>query len=193
MSFDTTEVNEATPIEATTTESSAHLTVSSTVYRSYGVFDENGKAKGVKSASPSVMSETNTKDNWKKAEEAGATVLNENQFKFYTLTDLAGFVDLVPSETQRLYIVQKGIDALQTAAANAYQSEFVKKVSKDEPDVYVYNGETIDLREDINEPPQRRNISPEEKFMRAAGALDQAKLIQMLEKFKENLLAQGSI
>jgi hypothetical protein len=184
---------EVTPVPAEeSTESTAHLTVSSTVYRTYGVFDETGKAKGVKNANPSVLSETQTKKNWEEAEKAGATVLNENQYKFYTLTDVAGFETLIPSKEQQLYIIQKGIDAVQTAAANAFQTELKEKKAKEDPDEYEYNGDTIDLREALNTPPKRKNLSDEEKFMKALSVLNQDKVMAMLEQYKRNLEAQAS-
>jgi hypothetical protein len=198
MSFEV-EVPE-TPTEAT--ESTAHLTTNLITYRTYGAFDSEGKAKGVKSkdkdgnlefnSTVSVLSETQTKKNWDEADKRGATVLNENAFKFYTLTDVAGFSDLVPVETQRLYIIQKGIDALQTAAANRIQTELAEKNSKDEPDQFVYNGDTVDLREAINTPPQRKSMTDEEKFMKAMSVLSPDKAIAMLENFKRMLQAQSS-
>lgn len=197
----TTEVIPSVPSEAGN-DSSAHLTVTPIVYRSYGGFDSAGKAKNVKKVKsadgaeelsyeglPSVLSETQTRKNWEEADKRGATILNENQYKFYTLNDLAGFETLVPSAEQRLYVIQKGMDAIQTAAANAYQSEFDDKNSKDDPDVYTHNGETIDLREALNTPPKRKNLTDEEKFAKAVGALAPEKLKALLAAYSAQLQA----
>lgn len=194
--------------ESSSSDSSAHITTTLTTYRSYGGFDENGKARNVKKSKvknadgtetetlsyeglPSVLSETQTKKNWDEAEKRGATVLNENAYKFHTLVSLDGFETLVSSPEQRLYIIQKGIDALETAAANSYQGEFNEKNSKDDPDVYTYNGETIDLLEALNTPPKRQKLSDEDRFMRAAGALPKDKLKAMLAKYAAELMAQA--
>lgn len=189
---------EATEVTTETTDSSAHLTVSAVTYRTYGAFDEKGQAKGAKKdkegnviveGNVSVLSQTQTGKNWEDAEKRGATILNENQFKFYVLNDLAGFETLVPNKDQQLYIIQKGLDALQTAAANQMQVEVEDKTSKDDPDKFLYNGDTIDLREAINTPPKRKNLSDEEKFMKAVGSLNPDKVAAMLEALKRQLMA----
>ena len=184
---------EVTPgVTSETNESSVHITTNSVTYRTYGVFDEKGQVKGVKTANPSVLSQTATGKNWDEAEKNGATRLNENAFKFYTLNDIAGFETLIPSPEQRLYIVQKGIDAVQTAAANAAQTEMKDKASKDDPDEFFYDGETIDLREALNTPPKRKNLSDEDKFMKAVGVLNPDKVLAMLEAYKRQLEAQSA-
>ena len=198
----TTEVNAINPEVTNESESSAHLTTTHVTYRTYGAFDEKGQAKGAKKdkdgnliveGTPSVLSQTQTGKNWEEAEKRGATILNQNQYKFYTLADLAGFDTLVPSAEQRLFIVQKGLDALQTAAANSYQTETKDKNSKDDPDEFVYNEDTIDLREAINTPPKRKNLSDEEKFMKAVGGLNPDKLQSMLDMLKKQLMAQSGV
>ena len=195
-----------TPAESSN-DSSAHITGTLVTYRTYGAFDENGKAKNVKKTKkkdsegneieevayeglPSVLSQTQTGKNWEEAEKRGATVLAENAHKFYTLVSLDGFETLIPDEAQRLYVVQKGMDAIQTAAANQAQMEFEEKNSKDDPDVFVNNGVTIDLREALNTPPKRKNLTDEEKFMKAVGALPQDKVKAMLAAFAAQLQQQ---
>ena len=197
-----------TPIPAAeSNDSSAHITTTVVKYRTYGAFDENGKAKNVKRSTkkdsagneveeisyeglPSVLSETQTGKNWNEAEKRGAVVLAENDHKFYTLNDLEGFETLVPSAEQRLYVIQKGMDAIQTAAANQAQMEFEEKNSKDDADVFVNNGVTIDLREALNTPPKRKNLTDEEKFMKAVGALPQDKVKAMLAAVAAQLQQQ---
>jgi len=183
-------------IDQTATESNT-VNISTTLltYRTYGAYDEKGQATGFKDGkpqgSPSVLSETQTKKNWEGAEKNGSTVLTENAFKFYSLLSLedGAFETLVPDATQRLYIIQKGIDALQTAAANKIQQETKDKTSKDDPDEFVYNGDTIDLIEYINKAPERKNLTEEEKFFRAVGALNPARIMALLSQYKSQVEA----
>jgi len=200
------------------TESSAHISANLVTYRTYGAFDSQGLAMGVKKekvknpdgsfarnpdgsfvfdvvpdGKPAVQSETQTHKNWEGSEANGATILAENAFKFYTLSDLAGFDTLVPSDTQRLYIIQKGIDALQSAAANRIQTELQEKNDKSDPDVYVHNGETIDLREALNTPPQKKALTQEEKLERMIGVMEPDKMLDFLEAFKRKIMAQASL
>ena len=176
---------------SSTNDSSANVTTSLTTYRQYGKFDEQGQAKGIKTDKPAILSQTQSGKNWEGQEANGAVVLSENQFKFYTLTDESAFQTLVVDPTQRLYIIQKGLDATQSAAANKLMADVQDKTSKDDPDVFVYNGDTVDLHEAINTPPQKKFLSDEEKFLRVASAMDPAKLMGMLEQFKSNLQAQA--
>jgi hypothetical protein len=188
---------EITPVASTDVEnSSAHLTTELVTYRTYGAFDANSKAVGVKDdktlgGKPSVQSQSNDGKNWKAAEERGATVLSENAFRFYKLNSIAGLNDLVPDKEQQLYIIQKGIDAIQTSAASKAQTELLEKANESEPDVFANNGETIDLRDALNTPPQRRNLTDEQKFVKAVSVLDPSKALKMIEALKAQLLAQG--
>lgn len=154
-----TDVNEVSQDVASSVDTTLdNVSTSMVTYRTYGAVDATGKAVGVKKGkgkvaeefegNPAILSQTQTGKNWEAAEEKGATILNQNQFKFYTLSAESAFPTLVPDETQRLYIIQKGLDALQTAAANRLQTELQEKKAKEDPDVYMYNEDTIDLRSD---------------------------------------------
>ena len=177
--------------------SSANINTNLTTYRQYGEFDEKGQAKGKGSPKPAILSETQTKKNWEGQEKDGAVILTENAFKFYTVTaaskdELHQAMDtLVPDAAQQTYIFQKGLDAIQSAAANKLMAEVADKTSKDDPDVFTYNGDTIDLRDAINTPPQKKFLTEEEKFMRAISVLDPSKVAAMLEQLKRNLQAQS--
>lgn len=188
---------------------SSHVTTTNIEYRQYGAYDAEGhivgaKAKKVKKedgtfelitetgGNSAILSETQTKKNWEEAEKGGATIINRNQLKFYTLVDEAGFSSLVKDPTQRAYIIQKGLDALQTAAANRYTTALEEKKEKSDPDVPLYNEETIDLLEAINKPPEKKNLSPEEKFMRAVSVIDPSKLTDMIEMLKKQLEMQAA-
>lgn len=193
-------VSEAVSSSVDTT-SSPNISTSLVTYRSYGAVNEKGEFVGVSEGknkvaekfggSPAVLSETQTHKNWDAAEEKGATVLNSNQFKFYTLSDESAFSALVPEGTQRLYIIQKGLDALQTAAANRSQTELAEKKTKEDPDAYMYNEDVIDLREAINRPPEKKNLSPMEKFQRALGVVPQDQLADLIAQLTAKLQAQG--
>jgi hypothetical protein len=192
----TMSTTETVPV-ATENTSSAHITTELVTYRTYGAFDANSQAVGVKEdgapgGKPSVQSQSNDGKNWAAAEKRGATVLTENAFKFYKLNDIQGLADLIPDPEQQLYIIQKGIDAVQTSAANKAQIEVEEKASKDDPDVFSNNGETIDLREALNTPPQRRNLTDEQKFIKAVGVLSPDKLLAMMENLKKQLEAQSA-
>jgi hypothetical protein len=190
---------ETVPTSATGTDvenSSANLTTELVTYRTYGAFDANSQAVGVKEdktlgGKPSVQSQSNDGKNWQAAEARGATVLNENAYRFYKLNSIAGFHDLVPDAEQQVYIIQKGIDAIQTSAANRLQMELEEKKGKDDPDVFANNGETIDLREYINTPPQRRNLTDEQKFLKAVSVISPDKVAAMIAALQAQLAAQS--
>jgi hypothetical protein len=158
-------------------------------YRTYGAVDDKGAFAGTKKSkegvvtlegNPSVLSATATGKNWDNAEKNGATLLNKNEFKFYIISDEAALPSLVADAAQRLYIIQKGLDAIQTAAANRLQTDLVEKKDKSEADAYMYNDDTIDLREAINRPPEKKNLSPEEKFSRAVSTIAPDVLAKLL-------------
>ena len=156
-------------------------------YRTYGVVDAKGNFVGVDAKNPSVLSQTATGKNWEAAQKAGATALNTNQFKFYSLSDESALSTLVADPKQRLYIIQKGLDAIQTAAANRLQTELQEKKDKDEADQYMYNDETIDLREAINRPPEKKNLTPMEKFERALGVIPQDQLAAFMAELQSKI------
>ncbi len=184
-------------VSSSVDSSSSNITTSLITYRTYGAVDEKGFYVGVSEGAkktavklggnPAVLSETQTHKNWDAAEEKGATILNSNQFKFYTLSDVSAFSTLVPDAGQQLYIIQKGLDALQTAAANRIQTETQEKKTKDDPDVYMYNEEVIDLREAINKPPEKKNLTPMEKFSRAVAGIDPTELSAMIAQLTAKL------
>lgn len=200
------EVSEA--VASSVDSTSEHVSTTLVEYRTYGAYDDKLRIKGAKktkvkngdgsvsevlevTGNPAVLSQTQTGKNWENAEAAGATVLNRNQFKFYTLTDSKGLETLVPDEKQRLYIIQKGLDAIQTAAANRMQTETEEKKDKEnDPDVLAYNDETIDLRDAINKPPEKKNLTDEEKFARAISVVNPDKLADLINQLKARLEQQ---
>ena len=195
---DAVQDNVSEEVSSSVDTSLSNVTSSLITYRTYGAVDEKGFYTGAKKdkagvlvldGNPAVLSETQTHKNWEAAEAGGATILNQNQFKFYTLSDESAFSTLVPDSTQRLYIVQKGLDALQTAAANRIQTETQEKKSKEDPDVYMYNEEVVDLREAINKPPEKKNLTPMEKFSRAIAGIDPSELAAMVAQLSAKIAA----
>jgi len=172
-------------------QSSKDLSVDKKTYRTYGVAVTNEKGKdeykalGTKNSdgtagklleTPRILAETQDKKAWAKAEEDGNTRLSENTYVFYTLETLDGFSELIPDEEQRLFIVNKGIQALQTQKANQLQAELDETET-----LFAHDGETIDLRDYLNESPKRKvGGSPLKKLAGMLGQLsaeDLAKLI----------------
>jgi len=173
--------------------SSANITTDSVKFRTYGAYDSEGKPVGVDEegkltkGKPSTTKETNDGKAWATQEKNGATLLSENEYRWYNLLHEEGFTDLVPDPEQRLYIIQKGLDQLQTAAVNAAQNEV-----DDNSKQLANNGITIDLREAINTPPSRRVLTDEQKFLKTINAIGKEKAIGLLEALKAQLQAEAS-
>jgi len=182
------EASDSSNEESTATPSSSkNLSVENKLYRTYGFIQEgetpdkntykaySKNEAGVVSvvAKPLIRAKTADGKAWESAEAAGNTKLNENQYQFYTVENEAGFAELVPSEEQRVYLINRGIATIQTAAANFYQS----KIATD--GTFAYDESTIDLREDLNTPPERKKQSETQKITNMLSALDPAKKAEM--------------
>lgn len=154
--------------------SSLHVTTENIDYRTYGKLDEKGEPKDTAVRKQSADGET-----WKALEESGLTKLVENTFIWYTLQAEEGFSELVPDADQRLAIINKGLTSIQTATANQTMGKWDKESAS-----FVTNGETIDLREAINEPINKRNMSPVQKAAAQFKALspdNKAQLMALLQ------------
>lgn len=165
--------------------STSNISVENKEYRTYGFVEVDDKGKESYKAygkdkkvvaEPIISQKTADGKAWSSAEENGNTILAENTLVFYTLEAIAGFEELVPSEEQRLYIVNKGINAIQTAAASKVQKEISEDTNQ-----FAYSGETIDLRDFINKAPERRKLSETQKVMRDITALSPEAQKQMIE------------
>ncbi len=183
MSFEleTTE-NEALSVVETpapaTTDSSVNISKENIIYRTYGLLDEKGlptqTAVRRQSADGSV---------WEELEKAGKTRLVENTYIWYTLLNEEGFADLVPDADQRLAIINKGINALQTAAANQTQVDFDKEAGQ-----YTTNDQTVDLIDAINTAISKRGQNPLQKALgnvKTLSAADKAAFMAALLKMME--------
>jgi hypothetical protein len=149
-----TEENTNPTSDAPEVESSLHISKENITYRTYGTFDDKGLPTDTAVRRQSADGKT-----WEALEAAGKTRLVENTFVWYTLLDEAGFAELILDPEQRLAIINKGLNSIQTAAANQTQADFDKDSNQ-----YVTNEQTIDLRDVLNEPIQKRNLSPVQKM-----------------------------
>lgn len=185
---------------ATETNSTPNVNVEERIYRSYGFVstDAEGNAKykayGEKSADgvskvfekPLYRQATADGKAWATAEADGNLKLSENKYQFYTLQTEAGFSELVPDAEQRLYILNKGLGALQTQKSNQMQAELADSGE------FKYSDATIDLRDAINESPKREKLTEYQRTLRDLGGLsatDQAALMAALQSM---LAAQQS-
>jgi hypothetical protein len=181
-----------TPVPAApTTEdaaaSSVGVTVETKAYRTYGVLDEKGNPSAVKKDKdgvtktidePIIAQQTADGKSWARFEEDGNTKLSENNFKFYTVETIDGFLELITDDTLRIYYINRGLTAVQTAKANQYQKEFDESTKE-----FVYSDETIDMRDLLNEAPKRAKLSDVQKVARDVSALapeERDKLIALL-------------
>ena len=179
MSF---EIEVSEPVEAevatpNTSDSSVNVTKENIIYRTYGLLDEKGLPTDT-----AVRRQSADGKVWEELEKAGKTRLVENTYIWYTLTNEEGFADLVPEADQRLAIINKGINALQTAAANQTQVEFDKEAGQ-----YVTNDQIVDLIEAINAPISKRGQSPLQKALGSLKTLSANDKAQALAAFLKML------
>lgn len=170
-------------VEPTTNESTANIATEVTHYKVYGKYsvDKDGATKLDK---VSVMGETKDGKNWVAAEADGLQLLAESDVKFYSVANEQGFIDLVPDADQRVYLINKGLASVQSAAVASNLKE------TDEAGNFVNSGKSVDLRDAINKAPERVVLSPEQKALKAFGALDAGAQARMLEALK-SLMLQG--
>ena len=105
---------------------------------------------------------------WTGPAKEGLTLFNENEFIRYQVKSWVGAETLVPDETQRVYIFQYGLNAIQTARAIGYMDEIKEEAGEPTP---VHDGETIDLITAINEPPTRKSTSDIDKLIKQLNAM----------------------
>ena len=167
------------PIISASTEStsSANVTKENIIYRTYGLLDEKGQPVGA-----AVRRQSQDGAVWEQMEKDGKTRLCENTYIWYTLTNEEGFTDLVPDADQRLAIINKGINALQTARANQTQADFDKEAGQ-----YVTNDQIVDLIDAINEPISKRGQSPLQKALGTLKTLNATDKAQALAAFLKML------
>jgi hypothetical protein len=149
MSLETFESVVATPAateasNSTESFSSVGITTEKKTYRTYGTIDANGLP-----VEPKVKRETADGKTWAALEASGKSVLAENVAITYILEDESAFPDLVPDPEQRRYIIQKGIEYIQNTSVKVL-GDF-----NDTTGEFNYNGQEVDLRPFLNEPPSR--------------------------------------
>jgi len=148
------------------------LSTEKTTYRGYAKLNEKGEIESL-----NAKAESNGQVSWNKLEAAGAVLINENEFVRYTISSIEDFKALVPDEAQLIYIAQAGLNYVQNAKANAYM------VDLEEDNITPkYNGQLIDLKEAINDPPSKRSLTDQqklEKLLKSTG-LDAAGIAALL-------------
>ena len=101
-----------------------------------------------------VVKQSKDAANFAELEKDGYAVATENTYTSYEISTLAGIDDLVPEESQKIYIFNVGLRNIQSSKIAAIQKEFDK-----ESNAFSNNGQTIDMREYINEAPGRQSVS----------------------------------
>jgi len=141
-----------------------------------------------------------TKDgaNWKKLEAEKAAdgtavwnLFNENEVIRYSVKDLDAAKTLVPDEAQLIYIFQSGLNYIQNSKTNALAGEVKEGTdTKDVPAEPAYNGEEIDLREAINQAPQRVSTTPLEKLEKLLAGFPPEVRAMLLQQAQATMAAQ---
>lgn len=134
-----------------------NLSTEKITYRGYAKMNDKGEIDTL-----NAKAESANQQSWKKLEASGATQWNENEFIRYIVHSEEGFSLLVKDPAQRVYIIQAGLSYIQNSKANGLMVER-KEGDEQSP---AYNGETIDLREAINEPPTKRALTDQQKLER---------------------------
>ena len=133
------------------------LSTEKVTYRGYAKLNDKGEIDTL-----NAKAESANQQSWKKLEASGAVQWNENEFIRYIVHTEEGFSLLVKDPAQRVYIIQAGLSYIQNSKANGLM---VERKEGDETSP-AYNGETIDLREAINEPPTKRALTDQQKLER---------------------------
>lgn len=158
---------------------SGSLSTEKSTYRAYVKLNDKGEVAEIVAKSESgarakdaAGKELGLAANWHKLEAAGYQQLNENEVIRYSVKDMAGFTTLIPDVDQQMYVIQSGINYIQNAKANALSLELQEGTGdKGVAPAPAYNNETIDLREALNAPPQKKSLTPIEKMLRALSGL----------------------
>lgn len=159
---------------------SADLTTEKVTYRAYVKFKEDGTIDDIQ-----AKAQVKDNANWVKLEKEGWTQFNQNDVIRYTVKTKDAAALLVPDETQFIYIFQAGLNYLQNAKANKFMLDIKEGTDTKEVQAEpVYNDDEIDLRDSINEAPERRSLSPLEKAQKLFAGLN------MSEEAKQELLLQ---
>lgn len=152
--------------------SSGSLSTEKVTYRGYAKYNEKGEVDvfNAKAESAQKDEKTGVPKNWQTLADKGYTQHNENEFVRYSVKSEAGFHLLVPSEEQRVYVIQAGLNYIQNSKANGYMAEL-----EEDKTTPSHNNETIDLKDAINEPPSKRSLTPQEKLLRTLTAMGLSK------------------
>ena len=122
----TTSTQALTPVNGQ--DEAGALSTEKTIYRGFAKLNEKGEVENV-----NAKAESQKGDAWKKLEASGLTPFNQNEFIRYIIHSDDGFKMLVPDETQRLYIIQSGLNYIQNSKANGYMVEVADTPDKATP------------------------------------------------------------
>jgi hypothetical protein len=139
-----------------------------TVIEKKAVKSESDKKEPEKLDDGTVNPHAGVAVSWTGPAKDGLSLFNENEFIRYQVKTWAGAETLVPEESQRVYIFQYGLNAIQTARAIGYMDELKENESEPTP---AHDGETIDLKDAINETPQRRATTDVDKLIKQLTAM----------------------
>ena len=141
------------------------LSTEKVLYRGYVKLNEKGEIEDINAKQ--VTNNQKAEDaKLKKLTEGGYSLHNENEIVKYTVLSKEGINTLVPDEAQQLYIFNAGLAYIQNSKANGKMTQL-----EDDGVTPSFNGVEIDLKEALNEPPQKRSLTPEEKISRQFAAL----------------------
>jgi hypothetical protein len=165
-----------------------NLSTEKVTVRTYVKLKEDGTI-----AERRTQAQTKDGENWKKLEASGYQLFNENEVIRYTVKDLDAARTLVPDETQLIYIFQSGLNYIQNSKTNALAGEVKEGTdTKDVPAEPAYNGEEIDLREAINQTPQRTSLSPIEKLEKLLAGFPPEVRAELLKQAAHTMAVQQS-
>jgi hypothetical protein len=163
----------------------SNLSTEKVTSRAYAKLKEDGEIDKIV-----AKAESANQENWKKLEASGHVQWSSNEFVKYIVKTMQGFELLVPDEEQRLYIIQSGLNYVQNSKVNGFM------VERQEADQALpkYNNETIDLRESINIPPEKRALTDSQKLERLIKSLglSPAESKSLLDAASANYAAQAT-
>ena len=181
----TTTTGAALPALAEDTQGA--LSTDKTTYKGFAKFNAEGNIEGKINAKAETKADV--QEGWNKLLASGSVEWNQNEFIRYVVHTIEGFNMLVPDKNQQVYVIQAGLNYIQNAKANKLMVEQQDAPNENSP---VHNGETIDLREYINEPPEKRSLTDRQKLdrlIKSMGLAD-ADAIKMLEDLAKTFAAQ---
>lgn len=166
--------------------STGAISTEKTTYRRYVKFGTvvDGDSTKTTIKEQRVAQESSAKDKetglpraWADAEKEGLVVFNENTATTYNVKSQEGFETLIPDPEQRLYIINAGLNNIQTAKVQAFMKANKEGAAEPTPE---FNQVDLDLRVGLGDDqeysiqiaPQRRSLSDQEKLEKTLKGLN---------------------